>query len=155
MPRRHGRRRPATHDFPLSHAAKSRGWPAFAGHDTEERCEPHVSASRALVLYQAAKRLTVVPQRHPRESGDPCTIGPRFRGDDAGGAAAAMSRTFGGLVLPVPDGPGAMQFWRFSIHSQRASQGFSALLGEGRTLNSDVPRLLVCGNRARPGAEKA
>jgi len=41
-----------------------------------------------------------------------------------------------------------MQFWRFSIHSRRASPRTSALLSDGWALRSNVSRLLVCGNRA-------
>src|ERR1700730_16765126 len=42
-----------------------------------------------------------------------------------------------------------MQFWRFSIHSQRASSRTSALLSEGWAVKSKVSRLLVCGKRAK------
>jgi hypothetical protein len=51
-------------------------------------------------------------------------------------------------VLPVPDGPGAMWFWRFSIHSHYASSRTSALFSEGWALKSNVSGLLDCGNRA-------
>jgi hypothetical protein len=51
-------------------------------------------------------------------------------------------------VLPVPDGPSTMQFWRFSIHSQCASSRTSALLSDGWALKSNGLRLLDCGNRA-------
>ena len=51
-------------------------------------------------------------------------------------------------VLPVPEGPNAMQLWRFSIHSQRASSRTSGLLSDGWAAKSKVSRLLVWGNRA-------
>jgi hypothetical protein len=36
--------------------------------------------------------------RHPCESADPSSIGPRFRGDDKNGATATTSQHFGQLV---------------------------------------------------------
>ena len=44
-------------------------------------------------------------------------------------------------VLPVPDGPRAMQFWHFSIHSQRISPRTSALFSDGSAANSNASKL--------------
>ena len=54
--------------------------------------------------------------------------------------------------MPVPDGPRAMQFCRFSIHSHRASSRTSGLLREGCAAKSKVSRLLICEKRARRNA---
>jgi hypothetical protein len=46
-------------------------------------------------------------------------------------------------VSPEPESSSAMQFWRFSIHSRRASFENRVLLSDGWTLKSNVSRLLV------------
>jgi hypothetical protein len=44
-------------------------------------------------------------------------------------------------VLPVPKDSSAMQFWRFSIHSRRASPRTSALLSDGWALKNRAARM--------------
>jgi hypothetical protein len=55
-------------------------------------------------------------------------------------------------VLPLPDGPRQMQFWRFSIQSKRASSSTKALLSEGRASKFKVSRLFVWGEAGQPDA---
>ncbi len=74
--------------------------------------------------------------------------GGRGEGDAVSLLAGGQSQGQGDVSLAGAGGRSAIQFWRLSIDSQRASSRTSALLSEVCAAKSKVSRLLVWGKRA-------